>query len=225
MIISDEHRFIFIKSRKKAGSSIQAALAEVCGPRDIITGGRVEISRNCWDNRREYIALRAKTLLQGHIFWPISRFHSLHATIKMVTEVLCEQAKAYFKFAFVRNPFDLVVSRYIWDKSLQRHAYNDLQPWLEEQYMPRRQWEKDLLHRHTHVDGVCRLDYVGRFERLSEDFRYVCGTLDLVEMELPRKKSGFRSSRQYQDHYSPASRSLVEQLFAEDLRIFGYAFA
>ena len=225
MIISDEHRFIFIKSRKTAGSSIQAALAAVCGPRDIIAGGRAEISRNCWDNWREYIMLRAKTLRQGRLFWPISRFHSRHLTIETVNEVLGERTESYFKFAFVRNPFDLVVSRYFWDKSLQRHAYNDLQLWLEEHYVQRGQWEKDLLHRYTHINGVCRLDYVGRFERLNEDFGFVCSTLGIGEIELPKKKSGLRESRHYQDHYSPAARSLVEKLFADDLRIFDYAFA
>lgn len=224
MIISDAYRFIFIKTRKTASSSIQATLAERCGPYDIIAGGRDEISRNCWDNWREYAVLRAKTLLQGRLFWPISRFHSRHATIKTVTEVLGEHTETYFKFAIVRNPFDLVVSRYFWDKSLNRHGYSDFQRWLEEEYTRRGHWEKDLLHRYTHISGVCRLDYVGRFERLSEDFRHVCNTLGFGEMELPRKKSGLRVPGAYQDHYSPAARSLVEQLFAEDIMIFGYAF-
>ena len=37
MIISHKHKFIFFKSRKTAGSSIQVALAEHRGETDIIT--------------------------------------------------------------------------------------------------------------------------------------------------------------------------------------------
>ena len=38
MIISHKHKFIFFKTRKTAGSSIQVSLAKYCGEDDIITG-------------------------------------------------------------------------------------------------------------------------------------------------------------------------------------------
>ena len=37
MIVSHEHKFIFLKTIKTAGTSIEAALAQICGPDDIIT--------------------------------------------------------------------------------------------------------------------------------------------------------------------------------------------
>ena len=37
MIISHEHKFIFLKTRKTAGTSIELALSQLCGPNDIIT--------------------------------------------------------------------------------------------------------------------------------------------------------------------------------------------
>ena len=37
MIVSHEHRFIFIKTRKTAGTSIEISLSKYCGPNDIIT--------------------------------------------------------------------------------------------------------------------------------------------------------------------------------------------
>ena len=40
MIISHEHKFIFLKTRKTAGTSIELALSDLCGARDIITSPR-----------------------------------------------------------------------------------------------------------------------------------------------------------------------------------------
>ena len=37
MIVSHRHRFIFLKTKKTASSSVELALSEICGPDDIIT--------------------------------------------------------------------------------------------------------------------------------------------------------------------------------------------
>ena len=37
MIVSHEHKFIFLKTKKTAGTSIELALSQLCGPDDIIT--------------------------------------------------------------------------------------------------------------------------------------------------------------------------------------------
>ena len=42
MIVSHEHKFIFIKTKKTAGTAIEAALSELCGPSDVITPYRAE---------------------------------------------------------------------------------------------------------------------------------------------------------------------------------------
>jgi hypothetical protein len=37
MIVSHEHKFIFLKTKKTAGTSIELALSALCGPDDVIT--------------------------------------------------------------------------------------------------------------------------------------------------------------------------------------------
>lgn len=37
VIVSHEHKFIFMKTRKTASTSVEIALSRVCGERDIIT--------------------------------------------------------------------------------------------------------------------------------------------------------------------------------------------
>jgi hypothetical protein len=37
MILSLEHKFIFLRTKKTAGTSIELALSDLCGPDDVIT--------------------------------------------------------------------------------------------------------------------------------------------------------------------------------------------
>ncbi|MEM7193183.1 MAG: hypothetical protein AAF405_10065, partial [Pseudomonadota bacterium] len=37
MIISHKHKFIFLKTKKTAGTSVELALSQICGESDVIT--------------------------------------------------------------------------------------------------------------------------------------------------------------------------------------------
>ena len=104
MIISHKHKFIFFKTRKTAGSSIQVALAEQCGKDDIITGQyRLGVDDNSHTAGLNLDKFPGK---------------NPHTPLKQVKEFLdLKTWNSYFKFAFIRNPFDIVVSRYYWEMS------------------------------------------------------------------------------------------------------------
>ena len=88
MIISHKHKFIFIKTRKTAGTSIQEALTKICGDEDIITPdidteGR-NVDKSCWNGHPHPHLWDVKQLV-GDKVW-----------------------NDYYKFTFVRNPFDII---------------------------------------------------------------------------------------------------------------------
>ena len=224
MILSEKHRFIFIKTRKTAGTSIQTALTQVCGAQDVIAGGKKQKAQNCRKGRFTYPLLKAKALITRRPLWPATRGRAKHATISDVTAVMGVQTDSYFKFAFVRNPFDLVVSRFFWDLASNRHTYRDFTLWLKQHYSREGRWERDLLHRYTHINGESRMDFIGRYEYLERDFRKVCTLLSLGNLELPRKKAGLRKPRHYSEFYTPQTRDLVARLFSVDLQLFDYRF-
>lgn len=224
MIISKKHHFIFVKTRKTAGSSIQAALAQICGSQDLIIGGRKEIDLPFWQHWRTYLIWKTRLLCAGYPVRPIRRLSAKHATIGNVKDVMGASVWTYFKFAFVRNPFDLVVSRFFWDQAKGRHGYGEITPWLIEHYSRQGRWNNDLLHRYTHINGECQMDFIGRYESLNQDFDHICSLLSLGHLELPFKKSGFREKQHYSAFYTQEAVAVVERLFAEDLRVFGYAF-
>lgn len=143
----------------------------------------------------------------------------------------------YFKFTFVRNPWDRIVSAYTylsqgggnerdaaWGRSVlsQYRSFDEfVLQWLDPRniytqihFVP--QWEF-VVNGQGHV---C-MDFVGRFERLADDFQYVADQLD-CRCELPLVNASRRLS--YRDYYSDASRQRVAQIYARDIEQFGYCF-
>jgi len=104
MIISHTHQFIFTKPRKVAGSSVQVALAQQCGADDIITPVLLDKSIDAEqinDYARNY---------QGY-------FNHLRP-FRIRQKIGRTLWNEYFKFTIVRNPWDMLVSRYFWSKQV-----------------------------------------------------------------------------------------------------------
>ncbi|RLA18261.1 MAG: hypothetical protein DRQ56_08035 [Gammaproteobacteria bacterium] len=225
MIISDTHQFLYIKTRKTAGTSIQTALGSCCGADDYIAGNSA-LHQNSWNRWWEYPIARAQSAMLGRNFWPHARKYSKHATISDVMSVIggtCQES--YLKIAFIRNPFDLVVSRFFWDGYKQRHDHSSFTSWVEQDYCQDDQWRADLLHSYTHINNVCHIDFIGRYENLNQDYHKLCELLGFSSYPgLSFQKAGFRPNGHYSTFYTPQSRAIIERLFSDDLRLFDYRF-
>lgn len=145
--------------------------------------------------------------------------------------------RAYFKFAFTRNPFDRLVSAYFHLKrgGMQRRV----SPWIERTILPYEAFSDFVRHGLRNEDvrsdlhfrpqhsficdrrGKLQTDFLGRFERLDRDFATVAATLG-VNAELPELN---KSDRQpYQSYYDSTTEKIVANLYDKDLRLFGYEF-
>ena len=100
-----------------------------------------------------------------------------------------EQFDAYFKFAFVRNPWDRVVSEYHYRRHARLYSFKEF---LFEHF-PRPSWADAWCHVIPQYDflydanGKRLVDFVGRYERLAADFEHVCKVLSLSTTKLPHK--------------------------------------
>lgn len=137
-----------------------------------------------------------------------------------------------FTFAFVRNPWDKVVSHYHYRvqtnqtgmgdghidfKSWVRASYGDRDPRYYDQprmFMPQRHWIED-------EHGQVAVDFVGKFEQLADDFAVVCRNLG-VRRELPHLKRSERGD--FRKYYDDETAQVVAERFDPDLREFGYQF-
>src|SRR4051812_19134713 len=110
MIISHEHRFIFLKTEKTGSSSVEAALGELCGPKDVLTilHESEEIASPAAP-RNDRIALGKvmppphglkKLVPDLYGFYPHIRADQAR---RMIPRTIWN---SYFKFAVERNPWD-----------------------------------------------------------------------------------------------------------------------
>lgn len=140
--------------------------------------------------------------------------------------------QAYFKFAFVRNPWDWFVSQHFYNLQKQYATHDDTRPFTPEDILR----TYNFLRRYKGVpwassacqngflcdeDGNILVDFLGRFEHLAEDFAKVQSRLE-VQLTLAHINSS--AHRQYRLYYTNETRELVGALYRRDIEIFGYDF-
>lgn len=211
MLLSYSPGFIFIHIEKAAGSSIQQAL-------------------------RPLTPQQPGSHLRRRLAWlgPLNRIGGLyralqfpeHATAREVKRCLpAAEYNRLFKFAFVRNPWDRLVSRYahlLRSKDRHRHKFIS----RLERFEDFLDWEiqRDSAFQHPYVTdekGNQIVDFIGRYERLEEDFAKACARLNL-KAELPR--ANVSEHRDYRTYYTPQTRDFVAKVFQRDIELFHYNF-
>lgn len=158
----------------------------------------------------------------------------MHHTVNdVIDDIGQEKWNNAFTFSFVRNPWDKVASHYRYryerNVSSMKSQEIDFRTWLNLAYverkpryfnnpvlfMPQVEWLKG-------PSGRIEVDFIGRFERLEQDFNEVCDKLGF-SATLPHLKATRRSGS-YRDLYSDETESMVGDLFAPDIDRFGYEF-
>jgi hypothetical protein len=138
-----------------------------------------------------------------------------------------QEFNSYFKFAFVRNPWDRLVSEYEFRRNTLRCDFKA--------FLFRRFPSTEPSDAYRHVlpqykflfdeNGDKLVDFIGRFERLSTDFEIVRRRLHIGDTagEFPhRNRAHFR--KPYQEYYDDASREFVAGFYARDIDLFNYSF-
>ncbi|MGH6803698.1 MAG: sulfotransferase family 2 domain-containing protein [Methyloceanibacter sp.] len=230
MIISHEHKFIFLKTKKTAGTSIELALSQLCGPDDIIapitegdealravgSGPRNWRVHGWWQSPRPLFERRwLKFSAQDYGFYnhmPANEARALLADDKIW--------RSYFKFAFDRNPWDRQVSAY-------HFRYRDrARPPSFADFLDHDRRARLNNYEIYSLDGEVCVDFLGRFESLAADLRKALKEVGLdFDQELPRAKANLRHSRKhYRDYYDEESRDIVGTWYAPEIALLGYEF-
>ena len=128
----------------------------------------------------------------------------------------------YFKFAFVRNPWDRVVSWYMFSKSLENPDQSrDLTGIGFKEYIKKfgNIWSNEQQDQYKFV-GCC--DFIGRYENLQNDFNIICDKIKIPQQKLPRKNA--TKHKHYTEYYDDETKRIVAERFAKDIEHFNYKF-
>ena len=211
MLISHRHRFAFIHVPKTAGSSVAFAL---------------------WphaDHADRYWMNRGLALVGIHVnhYAPfrLKKFRTHTPVASLQRHLPADVFADLFKFAFVRNPWDLLVSSYHYLLANRRHhrgpIANRLQSFADYAAYEIRRGKMSQSAMLTGRDGSLLVDFVGRFESIPSDFAYACRRIG-VEAELSRANA--TRHRDYRSFYDDQLAEDVGRFFAADAERFGYAF-
>lgn len=232
MIVSHRHRFVFLKTGKTAGTSIEIFLSRFLGPDDIATPIKpVDEALRAPNGARNYLrdtGLFGWKALAGRLPGPVGRFARRpdHA-IDFYNHIRAERARAllgdevwsgYFKFAFERNPWDKQVSYYHWATRGEARPPS-FREFTLVQGRRVRGWPIYAIGDRPAVD------LVGRYETLEADLARVLDRLGIdAPVELPRAKAGLRPGRDWRDYYDTETRALIGRVNKREIALMGYEF-
>lgn len=207
MIISHKHRFIFFATPKTATHSVRQALGNYSADDD-------------WQQQ----ALFGEQLIP---IPAIAKIKHGHISVSQLKSVLGEeQWHDYFRFGFVRNPFDRFVSTCVFlNRQNPRFQDNSLL-WMKEA-LERPVFRQRILvvpqsELLVHADGQFGLDFVGHYETLQTSLDTIFDQLDLPAVQLTVKNRSEHAH--YREYYDDHLRDLVTEFYAADLTRFNYAF-
>jgi hypothetical protein len=223
VMVSHSHRFIFLKTRKTAGTSVEMALQHLCTP----PGTPVTEPTPVLDTRFGIVGRRhaARPPWSRLIFWRKDWYN--HMPADQIARALGRKTWTdYRKVATIRNPFDLAVSRYHFD--LARRHLPEKADFRETQADFRDMvFRMSIDHDHdlVHLDGKFVCDEVILFEDLREQVARIARIFapGTPAPELPHaKKTANRRTHPVAEYFDEASIGRILQTSGWVFDRFGY---
>lgn len=222
-MISHKHKCIFIHIPKTGGTSIEHIIWP--DPED-------KTPENLWCNRKQAIKL--------------NKYHNeglQHLFAKDVKKEVGENIfNSYYKFSFVRNPWDRLVSEYYYHKKItaknlfkkSKNLFHFIDPFFNTELKDFESFvnsltQFDSIHLKNQVNfitnnqGKIILDNIYRFEEFSRNINKVLSELKInLYSPIPHLKKTNRGH--YKGYYTEKTKNLIGDIYKDDIETFNYSF-
>ena len=235
MIINHRYKFIFFKTHRVGGTSVEAALSEICGPGDIWTGigdfaeghHRAPMGSgykippelresNWWLRRLGWIRpYPFKIMLRRGGYSGVD--YLPHIFARHVRATLPREIwDSYYKVSIERNPWDKVVSAYYYKNERRRPSF--------EAYV--RRTKRSLNFQIYSIDGEIIVDKLMKYESLDGDFAAFLERVGApTDISIPKTNASKRGDkRQYRSMYNDELRDIVAAVHRREIAYCGYTF-
>jgi sulfotransferase famil protein len=213
MPISHKYKCIFVHIPKTAGTAIEYNLA--------MHGNLKTIGIKPYTNQEPNLDTLFGKGLQ-------------HLTVEQLKSAIKNEKifTNYFKFAFVRNPWDRAVSQASWraKKWVNKIELNSMEFKRYVTHIYKQYKKQELNSTHSkpqwtfifNRSGLNMMDFVGRFETLHEDWELICGKINNSKLELERRMVSFH--KPYQEYYTASTIEIIAEIYQMDIKLFNYQF-
>lgn len=187
MILSHKHKFVFIENPKTGSTSINNFLGK---------------------NVQDAFFLRS----------PSKKYQncSRHCTLENVL-LDFKEVSEYFKFCFVRNPWDIAVSWFFFYKS--KGKIDDSLTF--EDFIKRVTLRKNQF---CAIENPNSFNFIGKFENLNNDFNFICKKIGIKFQELPITNKNINKNKHYTEYHNNNTRQIIAENFSKHIEYFGYKF-
>lgn len=220
MPISYQYQCVFVHIPKNAGTSISQAL---------------DLRFNHCQIRKRFGIKSKKTWKKYHLAQIYKNKVLQHLTLPNMIKINYlpfSIFQNFYKFAFVRNPWDRFISEFFYlkkDKNFSEYLkiFNE----TSIQYILKNQ---DYDHVRQQVDYIqsyknIKMDFIGRFENLQEDWNKICDNIKFgnsLKYLLGQIKIDYHTNRKkdYKNYYNSRTKKLIEKTYQQDIDTFHYTF-
>lgn len=215
-MISHSKKFIFIHIYKTAGTSVTESTHRYQRSRE-------KLQRNGFSRKIIGAINRVFGLSDNGNKWLLG-VHKHAPAVAIRDYIGKDKFNAYFKYAFVRNPFNWQVSLYHYIRQNKLHSDHALVQDMTFEGFIKREISRGAPTQSSFLcDGDDLIvDYVGKVETLDADISRICEKLRIEVISVPHLNESQRE-KDFSIYYNDRTRKLVADHFAEDFSRFGYA--
>lgn len=208
MVISHRHQFIFFAVPKTGSQSIRLFL-------------RKHLDKNDWE--------QSNLLYKSRLPFPeVAKQKNGHITALQIKPHLDKAVwNKYYKFAFVRNPWDRFISFCAFLKK-QEFSFEENPKIFMEFILNNPKKMNHLLIKQQHkficdANKTIMINFVGKMENMDSDMKKVCSVLKIPFEPIPHVNS--TPHKNYKEYYNDDLINKVGEKFSEDISIFNYRFS